>query len=85
MKWYSVYDSDGNPVSGGFSVMTAPSGGRVEQYDDVDSNFIAAMKTKRAADVAEQDKAVAVYDTKVDAETLTLGELVKLLKAKGVI
>lgn len=81
-KWNVLKDANGNAISAGFTSFTPTGGQTVVAYDDVDSTVLAEIK-KGQADT--EDAKSAPYDAKVADETITLPNLVKLLKAKGII
>lgn len=81
-KWNVIKDGDGNPVRFGFSDMVAGNGETLEQYDTIQPGIIADHKTAVAEAQESAETQIAAYDAKVANETITHGELVKLLKLR---
>lgn len=81
-KWNVIKDEDGNPVRFGFSDMVAGDGETLEQYDTAQDDIIAEHKAAVIEAQESVDDQIAAYDAKVANETITHGELVKLLKLK---
>ena len=82
MADYNVLrNADGKAIAAGYCDFT-PGAGETVKAETYTQTILDEVKTTRAA--IETAKTSA-YDAKVSGETLTLGELIKLLKAKGVI
>lgn len=82
MKFSVVKDFDGKIVTAGYCSLTPGVGQTLTEYDDPPVSVLAQLDTERKD--AEGTK-TAPYTASVADESITLVNLVKLLKVKGVI